>query len=359
MKKLFLFLSCLPVLAAAQPAGYYNGAFGQNGQNLRAALYNIIKGHTPLSYTPGLWDAYYTTDVKPNGKLATIYSDKPDSTAPPYEFTLGTNQCSGSSPGTEGSCYNREHVWPQSKFGSAYPMYTDLWVVYPTDYKVNSQRADFPYGKVATATTRFRNGSRLGSNVYSGAPSSTAFEPIDSFKGDIARSYFYITTRYLGDSASFNDWEMALKSTLKPWAIQMLLEWHHLDPVSDKEIKRNNAAYALQHNRNPFIDYPQFADCIWGGNCAGLSVPGLAAIANKIHTYPNPATSQLQINWAELAPDEVLAVDIVNVQGQVIYHAPAVTARAVIVPVSDWPKGLYLLQVKTQHGLQAQKVMVQ
>jgi endonuclease I len=350
-------LFLLPVSVLAQPAGYYNSAWGKNGEALRIALYNIIKGHTALSYTPGLWNAYYTTDVKPNGKLATIYSDKPGGT-PPYEFTLGTSQCSGSTPATEGVCYNREHIWPQSKFGSAAPMYTDLWVVYPTDSKVNSQRADWPYGKVILASWTSQNGSKLGPNTYPGAPSTTAFEPIDSFKGDIARSYFYITTRYYGDSAAFSDWEMAAKSTLKPWVIQMLLEWHHLDPVSAKEKARNEAAYAQQNNRNPFIDEPRFADCIWAGNCAGLDVANVNSSLFRLYMAPNPARSTVKIDWESLAPNEVLAMDIINVQGALMLHV-APGGNSLSVDVHAWPGGFYMLKVKTQHGVRTEKLLVE
>lgn len=361
MKKIYLFLCCLPLFATAQPAGYYNNAFGHVGEDLRLQLYQIIRANTAtLNYggsnLPNTWTAFQSTDVKPDGKLWDIYSDKPGGT-PAYEYDF--NQKCGNGSNHENSCYNHEHVWPQSKFNQSMPMRSDLWIAYPTDYYVNGQRGDFPYGKVANATKTFTNGSKIGANAYQNAPSSSAFEPIDSFKGDIARSYFYITTRYLGDSATFSDWEMAVKSKLKPWAVQMLLEWHHLDPVSSKEIARNNAVYSIQHNRNPFIDYPMFADCIWAGNCAGLSVASVASIANRIHTYPNPATTQVQINWAELAPDEVLAVDVLNLQGQIIYHVPANASREATIPVSDWAKGFYLLQIKTQHGLQAQKLMVQ
>lgn len=358
VKKIYAaFLFLFPLSLSAQPPGYYNNAAGKSGEPLRRALYDIISGHTVLSYTPGLWNAYYTTDIKPGtNKLYTIYTDKPGS-APPYEYTVGADQCSGSTPSTEGGCYNREHIWPQSKFGSADPMRTDLWIVYPTDSKVNSQRADWPYGKVSSPTWTSQNGSKLGPNTYSGAPSGTAFEPIDSFKGDIARSYFYITTRYLGDSAFFNDWEMAAKSTLKPWAIQMLLEWHHKDPVSAKEKSRNEAAYVFQNNRNPFIDEPRFADCIWAGNCAGLDVSGINSPVFSLRVSPNPSHDFIRIEWQSLSPDEVLALDVINVQGACIYHTlPAKSSQ--LLDVHEWPRGLYLLQVRTQHGTRLEKLLL-
>jgi hypothetical protein len=104
-----LLVVLLPYLVKAQPAGYYLSANGLNGEPLRIALKSIIRPHTALSYTPGLWNAYHTTDVKPNGKLWDVYSDIPSGT-PAYEYTIGTNQCSGSSPSGENGCYNREHT---------------------------------------------------------------------------------------------------------------------------------------------------------------------------------------------------------------------------------------------------------
>lgn len=363
MRKISVFLAILlaPWLAMAQiPANYYNSAQGLNGEDLRAALSQIIRTHTVLSYTPGLWSAYYTTDKKPNGKVWDIYSDVPGGT-PSYEYTFGTDQC-GNGSNHENSCYNREHLWPQSKFNSTPPMYSDLYLVYPTDYYVNGQRGDLPYGKVGTATKTFTNGTKTGNNVYPGAPSGNCFEPIDSFKGDIARSYFYITTCYRNDSTLFNDWEMAARVTLKPWVIAMLLEWHHLDPVSQKEIDRNNAVYALQGNRNPFIDSPYYADCIWGnGNCIPASSVHETYSRKLVRVYPNPAHSQVTISWQDLAPDETLAIDILNMQGQLIYHknAPAGTVQSLTIPVEQWPKGVYLLQTRTPTRVTTGKLLVE
>lgn len=360
VKRLFLLLSCLPLFCAAQPAGYYNNAFGQNGQNLRAALHNIISINTiQLSYggssQPNTWTTFQASDKKPNGKVWDIYSDKPGQ-APPYEYDFVTDQC-GNYNG-EGDCYNHEHSWPQSYFNENFPMKSDLFHIYPTDGWVNGKRGDLQYGVVTAPTYTSQNGSKVGNNTYPGS-NGTSFEPIDSFKGDLARSYFYMTTRYYTQDAGWLNWEMATGAELKPWAIQMLLDWHHNDPVSSKELTRNEAIYAAQNNRNPFIDFPKFADCIWAGNCTGLSIPGTAAIAARIRTFPNPAVNQVTINWAALAPDEVLAVEVLNLQGQLIYQAPASNTTELIIPVREWSKGLYLLQVRTQHGIQAQKLIVQ
>ncbi len=313
-----------------------------------------------LSYTPGLWNAYYTTDVKPNGKLWDIYSDIPGGT-PAYEFTLGTDQCGSSGASAEGGCYNREHTWPQSKFASDTPMQTDLFIVYPTDYIVNNRRGDNPYGKVGTASQTFTNGSKLGNNTYSGAPSGTCYEPIDSFKGDLARTYFYISTCYRNDSSLFVNWEMANQVSLAPWTAQMLLEWHHNDPVSKKEINRNNAAFALQNNRNPFIDHPEYADCIWGtGDCSSLLTSGLAMAQNHFSLYPNPAADMVTVEWQSVKGNEGAVVNVHDISGRTIYsYSETSGSNKVLISMTQWPKGVYFIQVITPAGAATQKLLVE
>lgn len=355
MKRAFLALFLLPLAAPAQiPSGYYNGTQGLTGSALQSALHTKIDNHTELSYGD-LWDAYKTTDKKPGsgtpGKLWTIYSDKPGQ-ASPYEFTLGTDQCGSANQNNEGFCYNREHTWPQSKFGgSSSAAYTDLWVVYPADYYVNAQRGDHPYGKVASPTKTFLNGGRLGPQTAINAPSSTAYEPIDSFKGDIARTYFYIATRYLGEDASWSDWEMATNAVLKPWAVQMLLQWHQLDPVSDKEKLRNNAAYLEQGNRNPFIDSPRFAECIYTPNCSGLSVEEQVVAAFSI--APNPASGVMQVTF--LATGGML--ELIDVQGQV-WLRREVDEEVELLNVERMPRGLYVVRVQMQSGIVVRQIIL-
>ena len=359
-KSVLILLVCLHFTVFAQPPGYYLSAAGLNGQPLRIALCGIIRSHTTLSYTPGLWDAYYTTDKKPDGKLWDIYSDVPGGT-PAYEYTLGTGQCSGSSPSGENGCYNREHTWPQSKFGSAVPMQTDLFIVYPTDYFVNNRRGDFPYGEVGTATQTFTNGSRICNNVYSGAPSGSCFEPIDSFKGDIARNYFYISTCYRNDSAAFIDWEMATQVNLAPWTVQMLLEWHHNDPVSKKEIDRNNAVYALQGNRNPFIDNPEYADCIWGaGNCTVTAVRPAEKVGHQMSVSPNPAGRVVTITVPQNTANSPCSLAIYDMSGRLVYRfGPAVPATGAIdLNVENWSKGIYLVREISGYNTEIQKLQI-
>ncbi len=359
MKRLYLSLGALLFagMASAQPpANYYQSAAGLSGTQLQTALYNKIKGHTVLSYTPGLWNAYKTTDKRPGTNyLWDIYSDIPGGT-PPYQYTLGSGQC-GSGANRENSCYNREHIWPQSKFSSNPPMVSDLWIVYPTDYYVNNQRSSMPYGKVGTASKTFMNGTKIGNNTYPGAPSGTCFEPIDSFKGDIARSYFYIATRYLGEGSSWSTWEMAVGSVIKPWAVQMLLEWNRLDPVSAKEVARNNAAFLLQKNRNPFIDSPQYAECIWGnsGNCRA---------AQSVATVSNPEEAlqvfyDLNAGKIYLTADKPATAQLLDMQGRVLETLLPLTPESNRweLSINAWPRGMYLVRTQSQAGATLRRVV--
>ena len=257
------------VLTSLMPQGYYDNAVNESGSALRVALHNIIKDHDTLSYND-LWQAFYTTDMRPdNSKVWDIYSDKPGNT-PAYYFTFGSDQCGSYS--VEGDCYNREHSVPNSWFGgSVAPMYTDLFHLFPTDGYVNSKRSNLPIGKVTSASWTSTNGSKVGTSNISGY-SGQVFEPIDSFKGDFARTYFYMAVCYMDKNLGVETQSNFSGGDLKPWAKQLLLQWAALDPVSQKEIDRNNAVYELQHNRNPFIDHPELAEKIFGNDSTPFSI---------------------------------------------------------------------------------------
>jgi endonuclease I len=346
----------LPVMASAQPAGYYDNALGLNGQPLHQALYLIIRNHNAQPYP--LWSHFPKTDKKPNGRVWDIYSDKPGQT-PAYEYSFGADQCG--SYNSEADCYNHEHAWPQGYFNGASTPASDLHHIFPTDGWVNNKRGNFPYGIVTSAGWTSANGSKLGANAAPGAPASQAFEPINEYKGDLARAYFYMATRYFSEDSGWDSWEMANKAELTAWAAALLLSWHQQDPVSTKEIARNDSIYKIQNNRNPFIDYPQFADCIWGtGNCASLSIPALAGGGWQLQVYPVPAHNRIQIRWQQPAPDEVLAIDVYNLQGQLIWHKDGLHhQREASVEAGSWPRGMYMLQLKGKSGSVYRKVVLQ
>lgn len=312
---LFSFLfTCAFISAFAQiPTGYYNGTAGLTGAALKTKLNQIItNGHVDHGYG-GLWTGYQTTDrdyyYENDGTILDIYSENPTGTDP-YTFTYGTNQCGTYS--TEGNCYNREHVVPQSLFNSNSPMVADIHFIRATDGKVNGMRSNYPYGKVSSASFTSLNGSKLGTSSSPGY-SGTVFEPIDAFKGDVARMIFYFVTRYETQLSGFSSGNMLGGSAfpgLQTWELNQLLAWNALDPVSPAEIGRNNASYTYQGNRNPYIDHPEYVDQIWGTPVVDTQAP--TAPTNL--TANNPTSNSISLSWTA-------ATDNVGVTGYDIYFS--------------------------------------
>lgn len=297
-----------PYIDTRIPAGYYDSAIGLRGTALRAALHEIIKGHTVVSYD-GAWNAYRTTDWKPNGKVWDVYSDVPGGTAP-YEYAF---EQTGGVGGQEGTGYTREHTWCKSWFGgSVSPMYSDLWIIYPCDTHVNGSRGVNPYGDVAVPSMTFLNGSLLGTSADAGY-TGTVFEPIDAFKGDLARSYFYVCTRYFGEDAAWPGGPAMDGADLLPWANETYVRWSGADPVSQKERLRNGAIHALQHNRNPFIDHPEFVALLFDSAAtAGTDGAPLVAAHGLRAIRPNPSRAEATIRFdlARRGPADLQVFDV-------------------------------------------------
>ena len=352
MKKLYFFITLIiaAVVLHAQPQGYYNGTEGLTGTALKAKLHTIINnGDNNVSYGE-MWGAYYQTDKRPGTNYVwDIYSDRPGGT-PPYNYTLGTNQCGNYSG--EGDCYNREHLWAQSWTNNDGKHKRDLHHVYPTDGFVNGKRDNYAFGEVASTPTPWtsQNGSKLGNNTVSGF-SGKVFEPIDEYKGDIARALMFVSVRYYTEDSNWGDSDMTTKSEIKPWAITMLLRWHEEDPVSEKEINRNNAVYGYQGNRNPFVDYPDFANRIWD--------PHWSLAENEysimVNVWPNPASSTLNIKGENLD-----AVCVYNAVGQLVMSFEMDNQEQLSIDVSGLNSGIYLMNVISADGVKViKKVVVQ
>ena len=249
---------------------YYRAADGKKGAELKTALCKIIydrdEGGDLSTAYKALWTHFQTTDKKDNGKVWDMYSNY-------REFEFVTDQDKGSGGNKEGEYYNREHSWPNSWFGAKImPMYTDLHHMYPTDKMVNGKRGNNPFGETNGETFKSANDfSKLGKCTYPGY-NGTVFEPNDLYKGDFARTYFYMVTCYeekLPDwYANYSESQPTLDGNTYPglssWQLEMLMKWAKNDPVSEKEINRNNAVYGIQKNRNQFIDYPELERFIWG-----------------------------------------------------------------------------------------------
>ena len=241
----------------------YEALEGLTSKELRESLHEEIKDHTVLTYKQIRGDQAQV-DVRENGKIWDMYSA--------YEFNL-SDYCYDIDV-IAGECYNREHILPKSWWGYSEaneandPMYTDLHHVISTDAVANDTRSNYIYDEVKNATWTNNLGSKLGTsmNWYN----QTAFEPVDEYKGDIARVYFYMLTCYMDQNFAVNAKGKKYFSytngvcEFQPQALALMLKWHRQDPVSEKEVVRNAKVADLQGNVNPFVVEPNLVEYIWG-----------------------------------------------------------------------------------------------
>ncbi len=242
--------------SAEAPEGYYQSLNGKKDAGLKDAIYQLVRNFTSVSSYNALPEYFELTDVRPGTDYWwDMYSDMNIRTSIRF-----------------GAYMNREHSFPKSWWGGSTTVkaYTDLNHLYPAEAKANQEKSNWPLGKVdRTSPIKFDNGvTTVGYPITGqGGGSQSVFEPADEYKGDFARTYFYMVTCYQDYTwATKYAWMMEHNSypTLKGWAAKMLLEWHRQDPVSEKEENRNEAVYMIQNNRNPFIDHPELAEYIWG-----------------------------------------------------------------------------------------------
>ena len=287
MKRILLSILCAiftlslvakSVTPAASLPAYYESIDGKSGKALFDAVQKVTKtGYSSLGYD-GLWDAYPYTDVHENGYVWDMYSDC-------TWKSIDSNHCGNYS--NECDCYNREHSIPKSWYGGTTSgPGCDIFHLVPTDGKVNGIRSNYPFGEVSSADYNKHGNKKgtaksitiIGGNTIAGntgatiSASGTVFEPRDEYKGDFARGYMGALLKWAGDKA-FTDGEGSKTFTtnfstgsfgLTKYGVALLMKWHRQDPVSQKEVDRNNGIQQTQGNRNPFIDYPYLAEYIWG-----------------------------------------------------------------------------------------------
>ncbi|NHM04135.1 endonuclease [Flavobacterium celericrescens] len=383
MKKnitLITFLLCSLISWAQIPAGYYTTATGTGltlKTNLKKIIDNVSDGipsehlHADQGYA-ALWTLYTHTAFRDNyyendGSLLDLYSENP-SGSDPYTYSTTTQQCGSYS--SEGDCYNREHLIPQSYFDgyATNPMKNDPFFVVPSDGKVNGDRNNLPFGKVGTATYTSQNGSKRGNGINSGYAlgySDVVFEPIDDFKGDVARAFFYFATRYEDNMDEFyssanaatceakNMFDGSIGRVFTNPFLDILYEWHTDDPVSAKEIAINNDVYYNhQSNRNPYIDHPEYVGIIWNSYLASDSF----AFENSISVYPNPAiNNEVYVSTA----NDLKSIVLFNINGQIIQEIknPSKVENDTY-KLSNLPKGFYLLQLSSENATTTKKVLV-
>ncbi|MBR3564962.1 MAG: endonuclease [Paludibacteraceae bacterium] len=258
MKRIIIILSCVFAYSSISAQNYYQAAENKSDSELKTALHNIISANS-VRYTFGsgahhTWEGFYYTDRKEDNSVWDMYSDEIRYFGAPF----------ASIPGID-----IEHTFPKSWWGgSVNDGYKDLHLLTPADYSANRSKSNNAMGIVSEAS--FDNGSfKVGKNPDYG--DFKIFEPADEYKGDFARIFFYVATCYQDyawvlDNTRYGSYYALTNNylTFQPWEIEVLLNWHRQDPVSEKEINRHEEVYKIQGNRNPFIDYPCLAELIWG-----------------------------------------------------------------------------------------------
>lgn len=313
-------------LSADYKENYYSAMDGTARLSLKQAAKECVTDHTRLNYTelPTYWQH---TDVYPqlhegSPRWWDMYSSE--------IYLILSSQTARQS--FSANSMQREHSTPKSwwKEGDDVeytPAYTDLWNLYPSDGSANNAKSNYPPGECNSAKIYFDNGvSRVGAPVDGqGFGWSRVFEPADEYKGDFARSFFYMATvynnlRWTGTAIFINEeWP-----TITPWAMQMLLKWSRLDPVSQKEIDRNDAVEQQQGNRNPFIDFPELAEYIWGCRTAdtfSISDQQKSAAPTQLdpltpitaNTAVKNGDSSYTASW-QAAPEDVEGYEFVRVR---------------------------------------------
>ncbi|MCF6214194.1 MAG: endonuclease [Flavobacteriaceae bacterium] len=333
--------------------GYYNSADGLQANALKLELHNIIKNHTEFSYTASgtdVWDILKETDKDPNNanNVILIYSGRSVNAAQEYNSANG---------------WNREHVWAKSRgnFGTARGAGTDVHHLRPADIGVNSTRNNRSFDDCTACVTIVAQGVTIASKYDS---SVFTFEPRDAVKGDVARMLFYMAVRYEGENGE-PDLELTEnipvntdKSPLHG-KLSTLLAWHLADPVDDWERNRNTIIFNnYQHNRNPFIDFPEMVDYIWGTKTNNIWLQSSTlAVADNNHLfftiYPNPTSYKIVIKTPTNASKHIGIYDVI---GKQVYQKTTTDTQ---INIGNLKAGLYFVRVQQEGKTATQKLVVE
>lgn len=324
MKSLKVLCAVLLVCCAAyvsaedMPAGYYNTIQGTKDSMLKTTLHQIIKGGERYIYGP---NTYHTTNKIQNGDTIWKVGD-----LKAYGTWHGFQNSDQQSDGTIWDMYSTtkryfpikggsaagmdiEHSLPKSWWGGdENDAYTDLYHLNPADHAANNNKSNYPPG-ILNDSNKVNNGI-----FFMGKDkewNDYAFSVIDEYKGDFARAYFYVSTAYhdMKWDASYSKYVTNDSYlTFTPYLIQVLLQWHRIDPVSEKEINRLDAISSIQHNRNPFIEYPELVEYIWGnkqGQTVDLS--SLTRTTSADYTIPVDTINPIAYPATDITPNSFTA----------------------------------------------------
>ena len=337
---------------AQVPSGYYESAQGREGEALKEALYQIIKGHKSYPYTssaPDTWDIIKETDKDPANpeNVLGIYSNFSMNAAMEYNGGQG---------------WSREHVWAKSRgdFGTTMGAGTDLHHLRAEDISTNSARNNRNFDEARVPY--------VDSSVpYTGATDNFTstedwtWEPGEGVKGDIARMIFYMATRYEGEGGE-PDLELA-EELLPPddkrplhGKLSTLIVWHQEDPVDDRERRRNEVIYHYQGNRNPFIDNPEWALSIWSVEITSVAI-GALVDEPLFLLSPNPVKDKLTLSCAL---DREYFFSVYTSWGQSLLEIKTFPKKAeneIQALFESLGSGVYLLIGRTGEEHQVQRVI--
>jgi endonuclease I len=333
---LFIYFSLSISLWAQIPAGYYDSAEGLDDEQLKTALYNIIKGHTVFPYTSDdtdVWDILKQTDKDPNNSANVILLYTGWSVDASQEYNSGSG-------------WSREHVWSKSRgdFGTTTTAGSDVHNLRPADISVNSAKNNRWFDECSEP---YEDGGQ-----YTGCFTSSTdwvWKPREEVKGDVARMIFYMATRYEGENGEPDleivDYLPADDNTTDPIYAKLstLLLWHNEDPVDDWERNRNDIIYySFQNNRNPFIDHPEYANYIWGDESPPLAADYFTT-TNQVVFYPNPVKDILYIKSEGI----VQSIEVIDVLGRVVFTAQSSSNQ---INLSSIESGSYTVHINTENN---------
>jgi endonuclease I len=315
------------------PEGYYMTAQGLSGESLKTALYNIIKGHTEYPYTStntDVWDILKQTDKDTINTANVILFYTGESVNAAQEYNNGNG-------------WTREHIWAKSRgdFGTAMGPGTDAHHIRPVDANTNSARNNRWFDNCSEPY--LLNGVPTGCYTSS---TSWVWQPRDKVKGDVARMIFYMATRYEGENGEPDleviDYIPVDNNTTEPIHAKLsaLIQWNGEDPVDNYERNRNNVVYSYQHNRNPFVDHPEYINLIWDNTTNTNDIESNF----KIIVYPNPVNHTLFISG--LTGDAIAS--IYDFQGNLILSKQIIENQ---LDISNLKTGIYMIKIENKSGI--------
>jgi len=332
------------IVTSTAPVGYYSSLEGLSGAALKQELQNIIANPSVVrAHTYGdVVDILKTADQNPqnSNQVWLIYTEQPRSK---IDYQTG-NSIVGK--------WNREHIYCQSRgnYGDLYNFSADGVNIYalsgPND--IGAGLSDAHHLRAVDGQENSSRGNRNYGIDYNGPSGNPG-----SWKGDVARAIFYMAVRYNGLNVVNGNPTDGIIGQIGDLA--SLLAWNHSDAADDFEMNRNNYIYGTwQKNRNPFIDYPDLADYIWGihaGEIWHASLSNATFNSMNLIVYPNPTTNEFAVSGL---PDDSV-ISMYSILGTKLFEQKA--SGQASFNISNFDSGLYILKI-TSNGQTTERKII-